>query len=217
MAPPDSSSIQNAYNEWAEIYETDENPTRDLNARVLRDSGLHLEGRRILELGCGTGLNTVWLADRARSVTGIDFSGGMLERARKRTEDRDNVRLLQADITTRWDLPGEAFDAVVASLVLEHVDQLGPVFGEAARVLTPGGLLYLAELHPYKQLRKSQARFRRPASGEEVRVEAYEHSLSEFLNEAVGAGFRFVRAGEWSGDGEDIPRLLTLLMHKPES
>ncbi|HEY3041826.1 MAG TPA: hypothetical protein VGJ66_24050 [Pyrinomonadaceae bacterium] len=53
--------IAAAYNEWAETYDTDKNATRDLAAQVLRRADLTLAGRRVIEVGCGTGRNTEWL------------------------------------------------------------------------------------------------------------------------------------------------------------
>ena len=56
------------------------------------------------------------------------------------------------------------FNAVVATLVLEHVEALGPAFREARRVLRDGGTFYLAELHPYRQFDGTQtSRMRPPA------------------------------------------------------
>lgn len=55
-------SIQNAYNEWSESYDVDTNLTRDLDRKVIRDLLANLQFDSILELGCGTGKNTIFLA-----------------------------------------------------------------------------------------------------------------------------------------------------------
>ena len=66
--PADAGAeIARAYDRWARTYDTDANTTRDLDAEVLRRSSLAIDGRDVLELGCGTGKNTGWLAERARS------------------------------------------------------------------------------------------------------------------------------------------------------
>ena len=201
--------VQSGYDAWAASYDTVENPTRDLAATDLRRQPFSLAGAAVLELGCGTGLNTEWLVEGGAEVTGFEFSEAMLEKARARLP---GARLLQHDVTRPFPLPDGGFDLVVETLVLEHIADLAPVFRESARVLKPGGLLYVSEYHPYRQLAGKQARFA-DASGEERLVEAYVHSVPEYLNTALEAGLRLVRAGE---PGEDSPpRLLTLTFAKP--
>jgi len=60
--------IQKAYDEWAEIYDINENPTRDLNMEAIRKAPLDLDGKRVLEIGCGTGLNTEFLIQSADMI-----------------------------------------------------------------------------------------------------------------------------------------------------
>lgn len=205
--------VEAAYDRWAAVYDADRNPTRDLNASALRQQDFDLEGRAVLEVGCGTGLNTAWLAERAGPVTGVDVSQGMLARARERISS-PRVQFVTADLTAPWPFGDRAFDLVVANLVLEHVQDLDHVFGEARRVLQPGGRLYVGELHPYRQLQGAQARFQDAGSGCEVRVPAFVHTVSESVNGAIGAGFAVARLDEWQADGDGVPRLLTLLCHR---
>jgi ubiquinone/menaquinone biosynthesis C-methylase UbiE len=84
-------SIQNAYNEWSEIYDTNENLTRDLDQKIMRDtfSGQHFQS--VLELRCGTGKNTVFLAEIGVSVHAFDFSQGMIEKVKEKVR-AENVR-----------------------------------------------------------------------------------------------------------------------------
>ena len=208
-----SQRIQTAYDEWADHYNHDENPTRDLNGRVLRNASLSWKGARVLDLGCGTGYNTAYLASYAEEVVGVDFSKGMLRRARSRVGG-EHVQFMHGDITGTWPLADGSFDIVVATLVLEHLESIDHVLDEAHRVLTSDGLLYLAELHPYKQLLGSQAKYTHPETGEDVLIDAFQHSTSEYINEALASGFALCHVGEWQNDGEALPRLLTLLLEK---
>lgn len=203
-------NIQKAYDEWAEIYDSNKNPTRDLNYQTIRKAQLDLAGKKVLEIGCGTGLNTEYLAQHAEKVIAVDISEEMLQKARQRV-DADNVYFETADITKNWQF-SESFDSVVANLVLGHIEDLSHVFAEAYRILNPKGKLYIAELHPYKQLQNSQAKFISQKTGEEVLVDAYTHSVSEYVNEAIAAGFDLLKVGEHHYGNEDIPRLLTLLL-----
>ena len=75
-------SIQDAYDQWSPQYDSNVNRTRDLEGISLRESlaGLHFES--VLEIGCGTGKNTEWLAGKAKNIVAVDLSEGMLSMAR---------------------------------------------------------------------------------------------------------------------------------------
>lgn len=202
-----------AYDKWALQYDDNENPTRDLDAAVVRAAPLLLHGRDALEIGCGTGKNTAWLAEHARTVVALDFSAGMLEIAKHRVRAA-GVRFVQHDVRERWPLDDAGVDVVIGNLVLEHVEDLAPIHEEAARVLRSAGQLFVCELHPYKQLAGSQARFTDPDTSETVHVPAFVHSTAEYVNTALSAGFALKQVGEWSdarAGAADGPRLLSLL------
>lgn len=198
-----------AYDRWAVQYDTDTNATRDLNANVLRQQ--HFIGKQdtVLELGCGTGLNTEWLAAQAGHVVATDVSEEMLARARKRLNS-ELATPRQLDVTKPWPFESDRFDAVVATLVLEHVEALGSVFRETQRVLREGGTFYLAELHPYRQFEGTQAHFEDQKTGETVVIDAFTHPVSAFVNAGIETGFAVQEMGEWRGDGDEQPRLLTI-------
>jgi ubiquinone/menaquinone biosynthesis C-methylase UbiE len=156
----------------------------------------------VLELGGGTGKNTVWLAGQARSVTTLDFSAAMIARARDRVRAA-HVTFVEHDLRQRWPVSEAAVDVVVANLVLEHIEHLKPIYAEAARVLRTGGEFFLCELHPERQRLGGRAEFT-DKSGGTVQVAAYRHSVTEFLNEAIASGFAVCRVGEHLED--DAPR-----------
>jgi malonyl-CoA O-methyltransferase len=209
-SPTPNRSIRDAYDRWAEQYDTDENATRDLNDDVLREQAFFHADDDVLEIGCGTGLNTQWLVEQAGAVVATDVSEGMLEKARTRLSGAD-VTLRKMDVTEPWRFEAGRFDCVVPTLVLEHVEHLDHVFQEASRVLRSGGALYLCELHPYRQLGGTQATFEHEGSGEQVTIDAFTHLVSEFVNEGLDAGFSVRRMGEWHGPHDDVPWLLSIL------
>src|SRR5699024_617685 len=118
-----TKNIQQAYDEWAEIYDSNDNPTRDLNKKTLREASLKLSENNIIEIGCGTGLNTDYLAQQAQQVKGIDFSEKMLAKARTRV-NQENVQFITADITQEWSFLESSVDIIVGNLVLEHIENL---------------------------------------------------------------------------------------------
>ena len=120
-------SVRQSYNSWSATYDLVENKTRDLEARACREilSGISFE--TVIELGCGTGKNTEWLAERAKHVTAIDLSEEMQAVARRKIKAA-NVSFKLADIKEPWDFAGENADLITCSLILEHIDNLDVVF-----------------------------------------------------------------------------------------
>ena len=67
-------NIQSAYNNWSESYDEDLNLTRDLDAEIVRKEFDKNKFESILEIGCGTGKNTIFFSEIANKVYAIDFS-----------------------------------------------------------------------------------------------------------------------------------------------
>lgn len=211
------SDIARAYDSWADSYDVDRNATRDLDAAVMRHGLFDVRGRDVLEVGCGTGKNTAWLAEAARTVLALDFSPGMLARARARITAA-NVTFVQHDVREPWPAADASADLITGNLVLEHVDRLAHPYAEAVRVLRPGGRLFFCELHPERQRGGGQAQFTDGASGERIHVAAFRHTSAEFVNEGLARGLRLLHLGEWLEDGapaDSAPRLLSVLFEKP--
>lgn len=210
------TDVSAAYNRWAAVYDADKNTTRDLDAQIMRRVPVQIENLDVLELGSGTGKNTEYLAAHAKAVIAMDVSEGMIARAHQRIPT-SNVRFILHDVRDSWPVPPASVDAVVANLILEHVHDLAPVFFEAARVLRPGGQFFFCELHPYRQLAGGQPHFVDPDSGETVQVAAHVHTVSEYVNGAIEAGFNLLSLGEWTEDDADPdapPRLISLLLER---
>jgi ubiquinone/menaquinone biosynthesis C-methylase UbiE len=211
-AAQNTDAISRAYTAWSDIYDSNENATRDLDAVLLRAADLRLENAHVLELGAGTGKNTLYLASRARRVTALDLTPAMLKKARARVPD-SHVSFIEHDLTRAWPVEAGTVDFVIANLVLEHIADLGQVMREASRVLRPGGTLYLSELHPFRQLKSSQARF--TIEGETTFVDAFLHTTSDYLRPALANGFILRDMIEALEDNitvstENPPRILTL-------
>lgn len=201
---------QQAYNVWADNYDTVQNKTRDLEAIALRESISVSEFLDILEIGCGTGKNTEWLLTKAKHLVAADFSAEMLGKAKEKIT-AGKVEFRQFDLREEWDFPENQFDLVTCSLALEHIENIDFVFGQAHKVLRTGGLFYVGELHPFKQYQGSKARF---DSGDGVfELECFVHHISEFFAAAKDNNFECLDLKEWFDDDEKTaaPRLLTMI------
>jgi len=210
-------SVEQAYNHWASQYDTNENKTRDLEAVTLRELLTTINFNTVLEIGCGTGKNTVWLLQKASFVTAVDFSEEMLNQAKQKLKkelETGKVNFIRADITKAWSFVKEKFDLVTFSLVLEHLKNLEDIFEKVANSLKTGGYMYIGELHPFKQYAGSKARFQ-TAEGEKV-LECYTHHLSDFTNAANAYGLAPVLIKEYFDDNDrtTLPRLLSILFVK---
>jgi ubiquinone/menaquinone biosynthesis C-methylase UbiE len=116
--------------------------------RALRDALDLRPGMRVLDAGCGIGLETARLAAAHPDtvVTGLDRNGELLEIARRRAEPA-NLRWVEADLAA-LELPAGSFDAIRTERVLMYLpdDGLPRVLGDLVRLLRPGGRLALFEL-----------------------------------------------------------------------
>ena len=206
-------SIQKAYNEWSETYDSDQNLTRDLDGQVTREALANLHFQSILEVGCGTGKNTGLLARVGARVHALDFSQGMIEIAREKVR-AENVKFSLADLTQKWPCEDLAYDLIVCNLVLEHIEDLSFIFSEASRVLEAGGKFLINELHPFRQYEGKKARFN---TGNEVtEIPSYVHHISDFVNTAARNGLTLVRLNEWwhEKDQGKPPRIISFLIEK---
>lgn len=76
--------VQKAYDNWASQYDTNQNKTRDLEARSIRETLSCIPFHSCLEIGCGTGKNTRWLMEKGSVIDAVDFSDKMLRLAKKK-------------------------------------------------------------------------------------------------------------------------------------
>ncbi len=137
----------------------------------LLDELLNVERRDVLDVGCGDGWLARQLAAAGARVVGVDPQQDALRRARELDTQR-HVRYVLAG-AEQLPLPDASFDVVIFFNSLHHVptDAIDTALREAARVLRPGGLLYVQEPLPAGELFE----LLRPVEDETA---AREHALS---------------------------------------
>ena len=203
-------TTQKLYDQWSATYDAVENPTRDLEKVACQTVLGEIEFSRVIELGGGTGKNTPWLAEHAERVLSADFSEEMQAVARAKVRN-ENVEFRIADVRQPWSFDDFEPDLITCSLILEHVEDLGFVFGEARRTLAPGGRFYICELHPFKQYEGSKARFE-TQDGLQV-TECFQHHVTDYTSTALANGFMIDRIDEWFDDDDRArtPRLISFV------
>jgi ubiquinone biosynthesis O-methyltransferase len=120
--------------------------TERLERQLVLELAGDVDGRSILDIGCGDGEFAFALERRGAIVEGIDASADMIATASARAQDENADVSFQVAIAQRLPFPDGQFDIVTAITILCFVDDADPVFQEIARVLRPGGRLIIGEL-----------------------------------------------------------------------
>lgn len=205
--------VEKGYKYWSKQYDSNLNKTRDLEAVSLRETLAGVNFDHCLELGCGTGKNTEWLITRGRKMTAVDLSEEMLAIAQKKVIN-ENVEFVKGDINQDWAFANVKYDLIVCSLVLEHIEDIHRIFRLISQYLSEDGLLYIGELHPFKQYSGTKAHYE-TEDGKQY-VTAFTHHISEYLDAGQQAGLALKELREYfdDGDTESVPRILTMTFRK---
>jgi SAM-dependent methyltransferase len=107
-------------------------------------SGLH-----VLDIACGHGRVTRELAHRGATITGVDLSRALLDKAEAiEATDRLGITYVHGDAASVPQVPDTTIDAVVCNFGLSDIDDLDGVLATVSRVLRPGGSFVFSILHP---------------------------------------------------------------------
>ena len=133
---------------WEEVYKSQEwgkYPPEELIRFVAQNYYDAIRNdTRILDVGCGTGAATWFIAREGFSTTGIDGSATAIAKAKKRFKEEDlNGDFLVGDIE-KINYPDDYFDAVTDTVAIQHntYEKILEIVKETHRVLKPGGKLY---------------------------------------------------------------------------
>ncbi|EMA01565.1 class I SAM-dependent methyltransferase [Haloferax denitrificans] len=152
-----SAVAQSFYTRWATLYDALARRAPGVGSvRTEAADALALDpGETVVEMGCGTGANLPYLAERvgpAGTVVGVDFSPGVLDVARERTREYPNVHLVRADATRPPVRPNDAAgvpdapNAVLATFVSGMFAGPAAVVSSWADLVGSGGRLCLVDL-----------------------------------------------------------------------
>jgi SAM-dependent methyltransferase len=134
------------YDEFAEWYEQwigDGPPLIAAHSELLPT----VTGERVLDIACGQGRMSRYLARLGADVTGVDISAAMLSKARATSPD--DIAYVRADVTrhpTWWE--GRPFDGCTCELALMDIDDLAGILSTVTTVLRHGGWFVASIVHP---------------------------------------------------------------------
>ena len=175
---------------WQENFTDGADP--EYEEQILPLVDVHLAGKqRVLDVGCGEGQLARRIAALGAGVVGIDPTVAQIVEAKARAGGPSYARAWATALPIR----SESVDAVVACLVLEHIEPFEPAIDEVVRVLAPGGHFVLFLNHPLLQT---------PGSG--------------FVDDHI-LGEQYWRVGPYLPDDETLeevaPGVRLPFMHRP--
>jgi ubiquinone/menaquinone biosynthesis C-methylase UbiE len=104
----------------------------------------NVNGKIILDIGCGAGVHASQYLKKGARVFGIDISKTMIELAKARCKGAD----FRVASMNKLPFKDSSFDIVTGSLVVGYADNLGTAFKQVRRVLKRGGLFYYSDISP---------------------------------------------------------------------
>jgi malonyl-CoA O-methyltransferase len=171
-----------AYRLWAPTY-AHETVVTALEERVVRDLLSELEGRRLLDIGCGVG-RRVRAVERAPALAvGLDLVPEMLYASRKASR-----QLLVAGDARRLPFVEGAFDVLWCRLVLGHLEDLHVPYREMARVSRSPALLIVSDFHP-AAVAAGHTRAFRDEGGVLHEIEHWVHPAARHIEMAAAYGW----------------------------
>jgi phosphatidylethanolamine/phosphatidyl-N-methylethanolamine N-methyltransferase len=159
----DADAVRAAYRRWAGVYDLVFGGVSAFGRRRAADLANRLPGKRVLEVGVGTGLALPRYRSDKR-ITGIDLSAEMLAQARRRVADLElrHIEALREMDAEATDFDDDSFDIAVAMFVASVVPDPPRLLAEMRRVVRPGGVIlfvnhFAAEVGPRWWIERAMA------------------------------------------------------------
>lgn len=184
-----SEGARDGYDKWSEIYDVMPNILIDAEQPVVERMLEGINGKKAIDVACGTGRCSSLMEDAGFDVVGVDQSKEMLEQARKKNP---NIDFHQIDVDLE-NLPfkNEGFDLATSSLAFTHFKDINNPIKKIYDVLKPGGYFILSDIHPWIVELGGQADYQ-DEDGNIHFVRNYVHLHSEYIRAFNSVGFKIV-------------------------
>ena len=164
--PELAGEVQKRWNQnaafWDDYMGEQSNDFHNLLVRPAMERLLAVQhGDKVLDIACGNGNYSRYLARLGARVTAIDVSAGMIDRARQRTgelldgETASRIDYRVIDVTDTKALAGlgtNTFEAAVSNMAIMDMAEIGPMFAAVHGLLKPGGVFVYSLTHPCFQV-----------------------------------------------------------------
>lgn len=170
-------------------------------------------GRSVLDLECGDGKLTRWLAVHGAGVTGVDGSVEAIEAARQReSRESHGISYLVGDPEDLYMIEDSAFNEVVCNLSLARMESLAAVIAEVARIITLGGRFVFSIGHPCFELEllgstedtKGKDEYFAEGIRDSLGDSIQHRTLATYINAVAARGFTVRRVLEKPADKKDV-------------
>ena len=204
---PRTLSSLAAYDLWAANYPPHaHNPLMQAEQTAMLDLLPALIGQTVLDLASGTGRYGLIAQERGASrVIAIDNSSAMLNASPLSRRVQSTSEALP--------LPSNSVDLVICALALGHLPRLQPSLGEIARILKPGGVALVSDVHPFIALGGGQRTFH-ASDGSVYAVEHHTHRFADYHRASKNAGLQINAVAEPTLDGGSTPVVIVYRFYK---
>lgn len=200
--------VRDGYDLWSRFYDERASTLVALDRRYTLEHLRPRDGELILDAGCGTGAHLESMLRSGASAVGLDFSTGMLAAARR---TNPKAALVQADLNRPLPVLPNVFDAVLCSLVSEHLTDLAVFFAGLHGVLRQGGRLVFSAFHPEMAAAGVEANFE--IDGTQYRLGAEPHTSEDYLHGIAAAGFENLHWCEYEVDEDLVAQVPSARKH----
>ncbi len=174
---PARYNLTSGYKAWAETYDVPENLLIEIEEPIVKSVLRKFKKGVALDAACGTGRYSDFLHSLGHSVTGVDISRAMLQKARKRNS---LVNFIHSSLD-KLQFEDNSFDLAICTLVLTHFPKITKIIKELSRVVRNSGHLIISDINPWFVMMGGHAKFR-DKNGKRGYIRNYIHWHSVYVN-----------------------------------
>lgn len=195
-------SINKQYNDFSDTYSNHLSVQNDTSNRFYYQMiDFSLEGKKVLDIGCGDGSDCNFYQKSGGIVTGLEPSDTFLKAAKERYPDCAFVM----GVGEKMPFADASFDCIFSKWAVQTSPEVPAIMSESARVLKPGGLMVFLTKHPFQQFMEQNADknyFKNNITTSNIydgRIALHEpsHSFGEYFNKGFFDNFDLLDYKEW--------------------